>query len=135
MAAKSGLSFITFSIEMFGDEPVGNFKNINYGHHLMDQRMPNPTKSLRSYADRRLPSSDGEFAGNSRTYAGAGTLRYTFGDQFHVIAIQATSACVTHSRIRGTGCLFLRTAHECSITTQCLRLPAGRIESWRHEAG
>src|SRR5258708_30720036 len=34
-----------------------------------------------------------------------------------------------------SGCLFFRTAHECSITTQCLRSPAGRIESWRRGAG
>jgi len=33
-----------------------------------------------------------------------------------------------------SGRLFLRTAHECSITTQCLRSPAGRIESWRRAA-
>jgi hypothetical protein len=34
-----------------------------------------------------------------------------------------------------SGCLVFRTAHECSITTQCLRSPAGRIESWRRGAG
>ena len=34
-----------------------------------------------------------------------------------------------------SGCLFFRTAHECSITTQCLRSPAGRIESWHRGAG
>jgi hypothetical protein len=34
-----------------------------------------------------------------------------------------------------SGCLFFRTAHECSITTRCLRSPAGRIESWRRGAG
>jgi hypothetical protein len=33
-----------------------------------------------------------------------------------------------------SGCLFFRTAHGCSITTQCLRSPAGRIESWRRAA-
>jgi DNA-binding winged helix-turn-helix (wHTH) protein len=32
------------------------------------------------------------------------------------------------------GLPFFRTAHECSITTQCLRSPAGRIESWRRAA-
>jgi hypothetical protein len=30
-----------------------------------------------------------------------------------------------------SGSLFFGTAHECSVTTQCLRSPAGRIESWR----
>ena len=34
-----------------------------------------------------------------------------------------------------SGCLFFRTAHECSITTRCLQSPAGRIESWRRGAG
>jgi hypothetical protein len=36
-----------------------------------------------------------------------------------------------------SGCLFFRMAmaHECSITTRCLRSPAGRIESWRRGAG
>jgi hypothetical protein len=33
-----------------------------------------------------------------------------------------------------SGCLFFRTAYECSITTQCLRSPTGRIESWRRGA-
>ena len=28
-----------------------------------------------------------------------------------------------------------RTAHECGITTQCLRSPAGRVESWRRGIG
>ncbi len=31
--------------------------------------------------------------------------------------------------------IYAETAHECSLTTQCLRSPAGRIESWRRGAG
>jgi hypothetical protein len=50
-----------------------------------------------------------------------------------ICGIEAIGGAV-RQRERPTAELAIGTAHECSITTQCLRSPAGRIESWRHVA-
>src|SRR5882757_5771175 len=48
--------------------------------------------------------------------------------------LNSSSSGFDPQQISRSGCLFFRTARECSITTQCLRSPAGRIESCRRAA-
>jgi hypothetical protein len=45
---------------------------------------------------------------------------------FHLVGFDQRGAIILQQKV---------TAHECSIRTQCLRSPAGRIESWRRGAG
>ena len=67
-------------------------KNINYGHHLMDQSVPNPTKSLQSYAGRRsqVRAASSLQDADLRRHRNAALH---LADCVHVIPIRAMSAC------------------------------------------
>ena len=94
-----------------------------------------------SYELKGLPGQWNLFAASAQRISANGTfatcrwaLRMSaYRGRSEVVGALSNDAFDPQQNSR-SGCLFFRTAHECSITTQCLRSPAGRIESWRRAA-